>query len=366
MNPTRIDRLTEGAKNLLHNCARLKSGETLLIIEEDTALGWYDCAASDAVAREAVRHGVTPTRIAIGSPGNELDPKIETAVMEHDCTIYFSRVGDQLRFESIAPGRRSVMCYTRTGDELASEFGRAGYCAFKALKEAVNEVFLSARSIEISCPLGTRYSGRLSNKMRRQPVDVSVLRFPVGIHLPIDATEFSGRIALAHYLTPTGSRSYEPASVSLAGTVVAEVERGRIIKFRGHRDDVTRVRDHYARVANQFAIDPDVVHSWHAGIHPGCGYAYDVAENPDRWSNTVFSSPRVLHFHTCGNYAPGEISWMVLDPTITLDGKALWRDGQLKPEVFAQTKKCLESWPQLQSLFDSPVNEIGRLNGLNL
>jgi hypothetical protein len=27
----------------------------------------------------------------------------------------------------------------------------------------------------------------------------------------------------------------------------------------------------------------------------------------------AFANPRYLHFHTCGNYAPGEIAWSLFD-----------------------------------------------------
>ena len=123
--------------------------------------------------------------------------------------------------------------------------------------------------------------------------------------------------------------------------------------------EVDRVREHYHRVSHQFGIDGNVVHSWHAGIHPGCSYTSQASQNPDRWSNTVFTNPRFLHFHTCGNYAPGEICWMLLDHTIAIDGKKLWDRGRLYPEIFPQTKTCIERWPELNALFANPSDEIG-------
>jgi len=43
----------------------------------------------------------------------------------------------------------------------------------------------------------------------------------------------------------------------------------------------------------------------------------------------IFGSPRHLHFHTCGAYAPGEITWAVLDANVSFDGREYWRDGTL-------------------------------------
>ena len=351
--------LAEGARNLLINCAGLEPGESLLIIREDPALGWYDRAAPEAVAREARTLGVRLTLLEVGRPGNEPEPSVAEAIAAHDCTVFFARLGDQDRFAAPVPGKRSVMSYARDAAMLASAYGRASHLAFRDLKEAINAVLLGAGRIEITCPLGTSYAGVVSEADRAAPADVSVLRFPLGVPQPLEGDGFSGRVAVSRYLTPTGSKVYEPPSLALESTIHAEVEAGRIAGFTGDRHEIARVRAHYERVAGQFGIEWDVVHSWHAGIHPASAYSADVAEDPDRWSNTVFTNPRFVHFHTCGNYAPGEICWNVLDPSIAIDGVKLWDTGRLRPEAFPQTKTCLETWPELLALFATPSEAIG-------
>ena len=351
--------LAEGARNLLINCAGLEAGESLLIVREDPALGWYDRAAPEAVAQEARARGVTPTLLDVGPPRNAPEPGVAEAIAAHDCTVFFARIGDQDRFAAPLPGTRTVMCYARDAAMLASAYGRASHLAFRDLKDAVNAVLLGAGRIEITCPRGTAYAGTVSEADRAAPADVSVLRFPLGVPQPLDGAGFSGRVAVARYLTPTGSRVYEPPALALEGTIQAEVEAGRIAGFTGERDEVARVRAHYERVAGEFGIDWDVVHSWHAGIHPASAYGADVAEDPDRWSNSVFTNPRFVHFHTCGDYAPGEICWNVLDPSIAIDGVALWDKGRLRPAAFPRTKACLETWPELAALFAAPSDAIG-------
>jgi len=351
--------ITKGVHNLLVNCAKLKADETLLIICEDPDLGWYDAAAPKAVAEYANELGVSPTFLNVGEPGNEVDPAVDAAIAAHDCTIYFTRLGDQDRFGEMPPGKRSVMVYARTIEALASAYGSASYLAFQALKDAVNEIMLSAGNIEISCPLGTRFSGASSEKARNEKVDVSVLRFPLGVPMPLDASNFSGKVALAHFLTPTGSKSYLPASIALEGTTIADVKNGQISGYSGDGDQIAKIEQHYNMVADQFSIERDMVHSWHAGIHPGNSYSPSAADDPDRWSNTVFTNPRFLHFHTCGNYAPAEICWMVLDPTIAIDGINLWENGCLQPGNFSQSKSILQQWPELNALFETPSRSVG-------
>lgn len=348
-----------GAENLLIKCAQLQPHESLLIICEDPSLGWYDAQTPEFIAETATKMGLSPTVLKVGKPENELDPKVIEAIAEHDCTIYFARIGDQDRFAQLPPGKRSVMCYIRDIDMLGSQYGQASYPAFRELKNAIDDVLLSADHIEITCPLGTHYTGNATKKARAKKVDVSVLRFPLGVPLPLDALKFSGTIALSHFLTPTGSKSYHPPSVELEGITCVEVSEGRITGFQGDHQQVENIEAQYDMVANKFNIDRNIVHSWHAGIHPGCDYLAKASDDPDRWSNTVFTNPRFLHFHTCGNYAPAEICWMVLDPTISVDGKNLWDQGRLELDRFTQTKACLDNWPELVPLFEKPSQGVG-------
>ena len=351
--------LAEGARNLLLNCADLRPEETLLIVCEDPDLGWYDKKMFRVLADEARSLGLTPTLLDVGAPENVRSTSITQAIDAHTCTVFLSRMGDQERFADPVPGKKTVMCYTRDGAALASLYGRTNHQALLQLKAAVNDILLGSEIVHITCPLGTDISGNVSKTERESPGDVSVRRFPMGVPQPLDASEMSGQVALARYLTPTGSNTYDPASLAIDGTVIADVSMGRVTNLTGNPKDVGRIRKHYLMVANLFAIDGDVVHSFHAGIHPGSAYTKDVAHDPDCWSNSAFTNPRVLHFHTCGDYPPGEICWMVIDHTLTVDGKALWEHGRLCVNAFDETAYCLDDWPELRPLFASPSSAIG-------
>ena len=356
---TTLSDLADGARNVLVECAEVKAGDKLLIVHENPALGWYDLEAPTAVATEARTMGVMVSVLEVGAPDNDRSKNAAEAIASHDCVIFFARIGDQDRFSDPAPGKTVVMCYVRDADMLASAYGRTHHRAFQELKEAVNLILLGAEWIKISCPLGTNISGSVAGSTDQAAADVSVRRFPLGVPLPVTASGFSGRVALARYLTPTGSKVYEPPVMDIETPVFAEVSSGRIEAIAGEPNTVARIREHYARVAGRFGIDANAVHSWHAGIHPGCAYTMEAAQDPDRWSNTVFTNPRVLHFHTCGAYAPGEICWMVLDHTVEVDGVALWSDGHLRVEAFEQTRRCLQEWPELTTLFAHPSDRIG-------
>ena len=352
-------KLMDGARNLLNNCAEIDVQDRLLIICEDPALGWYDEAAPAAVLTAAREIGLSPLRLSVGAPGNSPPEDATEAISAHDCIVYFARIGDQGRFGVAEPGQRRVMSYARTGPALASRYGRTNHKALLALKIAINDILLNASTIEITCPLGTKLSGKPLQQDGRAPEDVSIMRFPLSVPVPIPAEQFSGRIAVARYLTPTGSRVYEPAWLKIEKPVLAEIKSGRIVNFEGDRPSAAAIRRHHRRVAQQFSIDDDRIHSWHAGIHPGCYCDTTADEDPDLWSNTVFGNPRILHFHTCGDYAPGEICWLLVDATVCIDGKALWHKGRLCTETFSRTNECVANWPELGLLLDEPYGAIG-------
>ena len=65
----------------------------------------------------------------------------------------------------------------------------------------------------------------------------------------------------------------------------------------------------------------------------------------------MFASPKFLHFHTCGDYAPGEICWMLENHSVYVDRIPLWENGSLLPFNFKITSECLEKNEEIKSLF---------------
>lgn len=328
---TFVPGLQAGARNLVVGCAGIVPGQRVLIVSEDPALGWFDDAAPRATAEAARRAGAKVSVLPVGDPVHGSTPELDRAIRAADVAIFFARIGDQDRFLDHGGDTLRVVSYARTGSQLASPFGRADHGEMIRLKASVDRTLMDAARIEITCPLGTRLAGPGPAAEPEAP-DVAVRRFPMCVPAPVSARGFSGEVVVAGYLTPTGSQVYDPPNLALPTPVVARVRDGRITGFRGAPETVRRVEAHYAAVAARFGIQADVVHSWHAGIHEECRFDGTVDANPDLWSNSIFGSPRYLHFHTCGDYPPGEICWMVASPTVTADRRAVWRDGVLNEE----------------------------------
>lgn len=350
-----------GARNLLLNCAQARPGESLLLIHERPDLGIYGPGLVEAVAASAVELGlrVAVREVAFSPSVEALPGDLADMLIAADHAVFFARIGDQLRFRAMPKGARPIVSYALDTDMLGSRFGTADYRAFVALKKAFDQTLSRASEIRVTCPLGTDLRGSARPQPGEEPADTSVLRFPMSVFSPLPARAFTGRVAVARFLVGTGSNYYEPYGVPLAETIFAEIGDGRIQRFSGREEEVRRAYRHYEHVGRLFGIDPYAIHSWHAGIHPGCSYPMPAEANFERWSCGAFGNPRVLHFHTCGDYAPGEICWNLVDATIACDGLPVLSAGVLKPETIEAAAAILERAPGLRGLFEHPSQEIG-------
>jgi len=352
--------LRRGAANLLVGCAGAKPGARLLILEEDPALGHYAAGLGAALAAVAGDLGLTVSRRDIGfSPGADDPPAaVLAAIAAADHIVYLARLGDQTRFRPLPGAARSVVCYALGPAALAGPFGTLPHAALVALKQAIDAAMQASGHIRVTCPLGSDFAGRIAPSPGGL-ADVGIRRFPMSVFAPVPMAGFAGRVALARFLVGTGSLYYQPFLHPIDGVVTVRFAGNRVLGHDGPPAAVAGVRAHVARVAAMFGLDGDFVHSWHAGIHPGCAYAGAAADNPGRWSGSAFGNPRLLHVHSCGTYAPGEICWNLLDPTIALDGVALWQDGRLHPRRIPGGAAVLDACPELAAQFASPQTAVG-------
>ncbi|MCC6006524.1 MAG: hypothetical protein JJU40_02465 [Rhodobacteraceae bacterium] len=348
-----------GVLNLLENCAQAKPGDRLLIAYEPPEFGYCDGAVVGLVSRVARGMGLTVATLDVGFNADDprFTPELLEQIAQADYVLFLARLGDQLRFSEMPPGKPIIVSFALTQELFASSFANGNHHAFLGLKTAANTAIARAQEVRITCPLGTEVTGRPEMNLSPEG-DTTILRFPMSIFTPVPAHSFSGRVAL-RFLTGTGSRYYDAYTVEFDAPVHAQLEQGRLIGFEGDSRDVDRANAQYDRVSRLFGIDRDFVHSWHAGIHPGCGFPGDMRANWWQWGGVAFGNPRILHFHTCGAYAPGEISWNIFDPTVTADGVALWDAGTLRAERLPGGPEILGRHPDVAALFQNPDRNIG-------
>ena len=343
-------KLSKAAHNLLIECARLRQSDTLLIVREKESLGWYKNDVSEFILRSAIDMGIDAFLHEVGSPEIAQDQSFYEKINQYSCVIFFARLGDQNRFENKGFSTKRVMSYVRDCESLASIFGTLDYNLNILIKDAIDQLIENSNIIKINCPLGTNLIGEIS-KDNSETKEVSVLRFPILVPKPIGAKPFSGKVVLNNYLTSTGSRFYKPNFIKIGNQVAIHIENGSIADIQGTSEDVNNIHNHYSYVSQKFGLDMYAVHSWHPGIHPGAEDNKFYEHDPDKWANTVFGQPKYLHFHTCGNYAPGEICLMIPNHTVLIDDKPLWKDGELLLNGFEHTKGLLEKHATLKNVF---------------
>jgi hypothetical protein len=322
----------EGARNLLLNCVGIRPGQKIVIPAEDPTEDFYDALASRCILEIAAELGCQASLLpcpVISGP-ESLPSSIIKAMEEADHVIFQARAGDQVRFTKLGGIATKTMSYALDIGLLGSEYCTLHHGLMGDLLKALELELDSVETWRITCPLGTEVSGTRSSEdaTAGNADDFTLLLFPIPIFPPVTCRTMEGRVAVAHWLMSTANRVYPNSFLKLDEPVMAVVEAGRIVDFEGPKDLVGKVRNHYRRVGDLFDIEADLVHSWHAGIHPKAFYPFKAASDIDRWGSVAFANPRYLHFHTCGNYAPGEIAWSIFDATVELDGAAFWDRGR--------------------------------------
>ena len=322
----------EGARNLLLNCVGIRPGQRIVIAAEDPAEDFYDALASRCILEIARELGCQASLLpcpVISGP-ESLPSSIIKAMEEADHVIFQARAGDQVRFTKLGGIATKTMSYALDIGLLGSEYCTVHHGLMQEVLNTFESELNEAKTWLITCPLGTDVSATQSPKdaTAGNGEDFTLLLFPIPIFRPVSCETMQGRVAVAHWLMSTANRVYQNSFLKLDEPVMAVVEAGRIVDFEGPKDLIGKVRNHYQRVGDLFDIETDVVHSWHAGIHPKAFYPFNATSDIDRWGSVAFANPRYLHFHTCGNYAPGEIAWSIFDATVELDGKTYWNRGR--------------------------------------
>jgi len=356
-----VSAIRAGVENLLFNCIEAKHGDSIAIISEDD-VDYYSPSLAKNIATLLRSYSIDTRIISMSyvEDATILPQDISDALDDVDHMLFLARIGDQVRFSKLAGRSKKIMCYAQDEQSFSMEFCSADHRFFMAFKSMVDLALWGKRKIIITCPAGTKLEGLSPQDLDYNDIDdVTVKRFPLNVFRPIPASTFSGVLALSKWLCPTGSRFYQPNHILINGIVLAKVKNGRIIDFDGLESEVRKVRKHYDYVSERYDVDRDIIHSWHAGIHPQNSYFGRAVDNLARWSGSAFGNPRYLHFHTCGNYAPGEICISAFDPTISVDGVDFWRNGKF---LFAETPAALDlmaKYPGIRELFEKPVREYG-------
>ena len=353
--------VAEGARNLLRNCVGLDSGQDLLIVREPASCDYYDQRAPDAVEAEATAMGarVHSLRTPPVDGPDDVPAYLSAAMEQVGHTVFFSRIGDQMRFYPLPGPGSKTMCYSLDATLLAGEACRVPYQLALETLSHVQEKLDHTTHWRVTCPLGTDIAGVCDPVVQTADAKAgfTIRLFPLGPFRTFSCAGVNGQL-VSRWFPGSATHRYEPYGLILDEPVALVVESGRIVDFVGPVSSVGTLREHYEHVAGCFDIDPFVVHSWHGGTNPKIFYPRTAESDVERWNGVVHSHPRYTHFHTCGAYNPGEIVVGLIDATIFINAEPYWHRGRLTLLEHDDARSLLSRYPGNESAFEMNL-EIG-------
>lgn len=332
LNVGLIEKAGRGIANLLDNCLKAGPGASVLVIHGPDC--FYDDAAVRAFEAEARHRGliVLSHQVPPISCPEEVPPSLIKAMQSADFTVFFHSLGGMLRFISIPNAGTLCMTFAPSLATFGADFCTLDHRLMQALMKALQARLDDSSAWRITCPLGTDLQSPTAPPMSGGVTGdgFSLLQFPIGSHRPMLAHKMNGKLMIK-WLVSTGVHRVDPFGITLSEPVCAHVQDGRITGFTGQPHDVERVRRRYAQMGQHNANKDEtmVLNSWHAGIHPYGFCDTPLESNVEKWITMAHHNPRMVHFHSCGDFNPGEIVLPIVDPTISLDGVDYWRDGQM-------------------------------------
>jgi hypothetical protein len=341
--------LRAGARNLLAGYMKVKQGSELLIVNEPA----MDPHTDVIIQEEARALGAKVLALwADRFPGPEALPNALVKAFETaELTLFNHPVGGMLRLLPIGGTGLKCFNFANTDTILGSRFCRIPFETSMAMLKELQQRLDEAKTWRITCPAGTDFEGEVTEndapKSSKGTGDgFTLLTFPLGVHRPFSSFRSRGLIAI-RWLTPAGIHEFHPNGIRLQTPVLAEIEDGRINGFSGANNEIARLKAFMEKVGTELKKDPFIINSWHTGFNPLAFSPYRDTDSLERWMFLAHSNPRIVHFHTIGTISPGEVSIPVLDPTISMDGEVIWRQGQVaffdKPEIAAK----LRAFPEI-------------------
>jgi hypothetical protein len=321
-----------GARNLLLNCADAKAGDQVLLIGEQCAAPFFDPRLCDDLAGVCTDFGMQP-QIVVAEPGVSVEhfpDSVAQAMLSTDITIFFSRLGDQLRFLDSPGASRKIMCYTLDRDHLASPFASIDYRMMQRIHDQLFERIKGSKSYSITAPNGTALTADLPQALdANQPLaaEFTLALFPVMIFPPINFYQLNGQLVLEHFLTSSSTRAYADSVLMLDSPITVQIENSRMVDFEGNADLINRLTQQLERAASITGGDAYQLNSWHTGINPYTFFNGDPYQDLERWGTVAYGSPRYTHIHASGK-DPGDISIQLFDASIRFDDETLWDNGR--------------------------------------
>jgi len=154
---------------------------------------------------------------------------------------------------------------------------------------------------------------------------------------PLSCHGLSGKLAMSNWLTSTSTHLSEDSVLFVPTPVIADIENSRISNLQGDLDAIQAVKTFYESKGDSFKGDIWALNSWHSGIYPKTFYDRDPGEDPERWGNMSFGSPRSVN---------------VIDASISFDDRTLWQNGKFSFLELPEARRLLEKHQVSEEAFE--------------
>ena len=333
--------LVAGINNLLLRCVRAKTGEKLLLIGEAGKGTYYESDLCLLVKEEALKQGID-AKVLYAEPvvdAASVSDQVREEMLLSDAVVFFSRLGDQIRFLPSHGNGKKVMCYTLTKAHLRSPFATVDHQKMTQMLQMLEASIRSASNYQIKTADGTNLTGEIiADGSKETSTAFHVELFPVMIFEPINCFNLTGNLNVSKFITSTSTRAYDDSVLMMETPVNARVEESVITSIDGDRKTVQKIVEHLERAARLSGGDPYVMHSWHTGINPGTFFEGNPFDNLEYWGTVAYGSPRYTHIHATG-LNPGDVAYHLMDATIKFDDETFWEKGHFlfleRPDVSA-------------------------------
>jgi hypothetical protein len=338
-----IKEIEAGAKNLLLNCAELEPGDSILLVGEKSEAPYFDPLLCDDVAQVARSLGIE-ARVLLAEPvsnASEFPQFISDAMSTADKTIFFSRLGDQVRFMEASGNSKNIICYTLTRKHMSSPFASVNFKTMKRMHDLLTSQIIASTNYKIESDCGTSLSSEIIHDAQSTTSAVTEFTlelFPVMIFPPVNFNKLTGQIVLREFLLSSSVHKYSDSAFILKSPIVAKIENSRMVEFEGDKKEIVKLKMQLERAAEITGGDAYVLNSWHTGINPYTFFDGNPYSDLELWGTVAYGSPRYTHMHAAGN-DPGDISIHLFDASISFDDQLFWDKGKFvfldQPEVQA-------------------------------
>jgi leucyl aminopeptidase (aminopeptidase T) len=333
--------LEEGAKNCAVDCARVRKGNQVYIVNETGAVDEEVSDIIQEIVEKEEAKAIVMWENPIAKGSSEIPQRVLEAYTKGEVVIsHFPSLKREALYSYVQGDTRPRATNRAVSvNLLQSEWARFPYSLQLVIIKAIDDILAQGKEWHITSPNGTDVKGRVGTSTSRvaqayfargEDDSRASRNFPGGVHTPLMSAETQGVIVVDHANVRGGFRPTELVRI--------ELKEGKVTGIQGGDDTGT--------IITELEKTDGYLDSWHAGTNPKTMTPIKKVENPASWWTYVHCSPMVLHFHLGRTHTPVNVA--TFNQTVSIDGRKIYDQGKLAVLDEVEIQKVARN-------FDTPV-----------